>query len=172
MLQTNVQGMNEKQIGGPLRMPAGWFVFQIVSKVQDTPPLDKLNDMERSEIQGVATEMRREALLAALTDSLRKVVTPISVYKDRLAKVTCASRHDSGVGARTRAAVNEASALVVGRRARRGGLLFVLRATVFQPAPTSTSYASHGAWSGRDHQQPGGRGALAPSRASAPSAGA
>lgn len=79
--------MRAGEIAGPFQVPGGWLLFQLVEKQQDAPPFESLSPSQQAQLQGVATEMKREARLAALTDSLRHAYAPVVVYTDRLRRV-------------------------------------------------------------------------------------
>jgi hypothetical protein len=63
------------------------MIFQLVDKQQSVPPLDSLAAAARAQLQGVAGEAKREQRLQALTDSLRKVIQPVTLYADRLRRL-------------------------------------------------------------------------------------
>ena len=73
-------------IAGPFLIEDRWLIFQVLEKLQDAPSFDQLSDDMLAQLQGVATQIKREARLAALTDSLRRVF-PIVVYTDRLRRL-------------------------------------------------------------------------------------
>jgi peptidyl-prolyl cis-trans isomerase C len=79
--------MSAGDITGPYPVAGGWLIFQLLAKRQDAPPLDSLSAGARGQLQGVATGIKREALLVALTDSLRKVFPPIELHADRLRRI-------------------------------------------------------------------------------------
>ena len=73
-------------IAGPFPIEDRWLIFQVLEKQQDAPSFDQLPDDVRAQLQGVATQIKREARLSALTDSLRQVF-PVIVYTDRLRRL-------------------------------------------------------------------------------------
>jgi len=85
--ENHIMTMRPGEIAGPIQVEGGWIVFQLIDKQQDAPPFEALSAATRSQLQGVATEMKREARLAAVTDSLRQALAPMVVYADRLRRV-------------------------------------------------------------------------------------
>jgi peptidyl-prolyl cis-trans isomerase C len=86
-LENHVTMMQPGQMAGPIQLEGGWMVFQLVDKEQDAPPFESLPANSRGQLQGVATEMKREARLLAVTDSLRQAFAPVVVYTDRLQRL-------------------------------------------------------------------------------------
>jgi len=82
-LEGRMMSMNVGDIAGPYHTPAGWLVFQLMDKQQNAPTFDTLPANARLQLQSAATEMKREARLAALTDSLRKAIH-VEIHEDRL----------------------------------------------------------------------------------------
>jgi hypothetical protein len=85
--ETHLTAIQPGQSAGPFRIPSGWLIFQLLEKQQGAPPFEALNAGARAQLQGVALELKREARLAALTDSLRRAFAPIVVYSDRLRRI-------------------------------------------------------------------------------------
>jgi peptidyl-prolyl cis-trans isomerase C len=81
-----LMAMAPGQIHGPVATPRGWLILQLVDKQQGTPALEALPPASLAQLQNVATELRREARLAALTDSLRRVIA-VQVHAGRLKRV-------------------------------------------------------------------------------------
>lgn len=79
--------MRPGEIAGPFPVPDGWLIFQLQEKKQDAPSFDDLPPQVRAQLQGVATEMKREERLTALTDSLRRIFAPVVVHTDRLRRI-------------------------------------------------------------------------------------
>jgi peptidyl-prolyl cis-trans isomerase C len=79
--------MSPGQIHGPAAAPDGWLILQLVSKQQGTPALEALPPASLAQLQAAATELSREARLAALTDSLRRAIAPIRIHAERLRRV-------------------------------------------------------------------------------------
>jgi peptidyl-prolyl cis-trans isomerase C len=79
--------MSAGGIAGPFRTEGGWLIFQLREKRQVAPPFDHLSPEARGQLQGLATELRRETRLQALTDSLRRAFAPIVVYQERLRRL-------------------------------------------------------------------------------------
>lgn len=81
----------EKDFVGPLKAggksDAGWMVLQIVSKRVAVQPLEALPASVQQSLAGTAMEVKREARLAALTDSLRGAI-PVTEFPKLLQKVT------------------------------------------------------------------------------------
>ena len=51
------------------------------------PTLATLTPSDHQQLEAYALEVKREARLNVLSDSLRQVVKPITVHKERLAKI-------------------------------------------------------------------------------------
>ena len=83
-LRGKIGSMEPGEFAGPYATPGGWLVFQLNEKQQSAPALDSLSAPARAQLQGVAGEVKREQRLTALTDSLRKVIHPVTLYLDRL----------------------------------------------------------------------------------------
>lgn len=79
--------MGPGDIAGPYPAGSLWLIFQLLEKRQDAPPFDSLSVGARGQLQGVAVQMKREARLAALTDSLRRVFPSIELHADRLRRI-------------------------------------------------------------------------------------
>jgi peptidyl-prolyl cis-trans isomerase C len=79
--------MSAGDIAGPYPVAGGWLIFQLLEKRQDAPPFDSLSAGARGQLQNAATEMKREARLQALTDSLRRVFPPVELHADRLRRI-------------------------------------------------------------------------------------
>ena len=75
------------EIIGPFPGPSGWTIIQLVSKQTVVPPIEALSPGALQQLQNAAIEMRREARLNALTDSLRRVIRPVVFYADRLRRI-------------------------------------------------------------------------------------
>jgi peptidyl-prolyl cis-trans isomerase C len=82
-----LSSMQPGELAGPYLVAGGWMIFQLVDKQQSVPPLDSLAAAARAQLQGVAGEAKREQRLQALTDSLRKVIQPVTLYADRLRRL-------------------------------------------------------------------------------------
>ena len=85
--ENHITMMRPGEIAGPLEIEGGWLVFQLVDKQQDAPPFESLSPAQRGQLQGVATEIKREARLNAVTDSLRQALAPVVVYPNRLRNI-------------------------------------------------------------------------------------
>jgi parvulin-like peptidyl-prolyl isomerase len=85
--ESKLMSMSAGDIAGPYPVPGGWLIFQLRAKRQDAPPFAGLPAEARGQLQGVAIEIQREARLAALTDSLRKLFPPIELHADRLRRI-------------------------------------------------------------------------------------
>ncbi|MBI3539333.1 MAG: peptidyl-prolyl cis-trans isomerase [Candidatus Eisenbacteria bacterium] len=79
--------MHAGEIAGPYATPAGWRIVQLIESTVAAPPLESLSPGAVQQLQNVATEIKRESRLAALTDSLRHAVRPVFLYADRLRRV-------------------------------------------------------------------------------------
>ncbi|MEK7331550.1 MAG: peptidylprolyl isomerase [Candidatus Eisenbacteria bacterium] len=85
--ESKLMSMSAGNIAGPYPVAGGWLIFQLLAKRQDAPPFESLPAGARGQLQGVAAEIKREARLAALTDSLRRVFPPIELHVDRLRRI-------------------------------------------------------------------------------------
>ncbi len=84
--ESQLSMMRPGEIVGPYREDDGWLVVQLREKREETPTFESLPPSTLAQLQGVATELRREERLAALTDSLRRALTPV-VYEPRLRRL-------------------------------------------------------------------------------------
>ena len=75
------------EIAGPFTVDGRWLVFQLRDKVQEAPAFEDLPAGVLGQLQGVAAEVKREARLRALTDSLRQAFAPVIVHTDRLRRL-------------------------------------------------------------------------------------
>ena len=73
-------------IAGPFSIEDRWLIFQLLEKQQDAPSFDQLPNEMLAQLQGVAAQIKREARLSVLTDSLRRVF-PVIVFTDRLRRL-------------------------------------------------------------------------------------
>lgn len=78
--------MNPGEIAGPYPVGGGWLIVQLVEKQQEAPPFASLPEGAKLQLQGAATDIKREGRLTVLTDSLRTALKP-QVHLDRLAKI-------------------------------------------------------------------------------------
>ncbi len=85
--ESKLMSMSAGNLAGPYPVAGGWLIFQLLAKRQDAPPFESLPAGARGQLQGVAAEIKREARLAALTDSLRRVFPPIELHVDRLRRI-------------------------------------------------------------------------------------
>ncbi len=83
----NLMRMKAGEIAGPFKAVGGWVLFQLMEKKQEAPPFATLTAGAKQQLQGAATEMKREARLLALTDSLRKVFPTVELHLDHLRRV-------------------------------------------------------------------------------------
>lgn len=78
--------MRPGEIAGPFPNGNGWLIFQLREKRQEAPSFESLPASTVAQLQGVATEIKREARLIALTDSLRQAFAPV-IDEARLRRV-------------------------------------------------------------------------------------
>jgi hypothetical protein len=76
----------EKDYVGPLKAGGGWMVLQIASKRIALQPLEALPANVQQSLMATAMELKREARLTALTDSLRAAI-PVSEFPKELEKI-------------------------------------------------------------------------------------
>jgi TRAP-type C4-dicarboxylate transport system substrate-binding protein len=79
--------MKPGEIAGPYSTPNGWRIVQMIEATMSAPAFEALPPGAQQQLQNAAMESKREARLAALTDSLRRVIRPVVVYTDRLQRV-------------------------------------------------------------------------------------
>lgn len=84
--ENQIAMMSPGAIAGPFPIEGRWLLFQLREKRQDAPPFESLAPEMVGQLQGMATEIKREARLLALTDSLRQAF-PVIIHGDRLARV-------------------------------------------------------------------------------------
>ena len=84
--EVQITAMGPGEIAGPFPTEDGWLIFQLREKKQDAPSFEDLPPSTLAQLQGVASEIKREARLSALTDSLRQVFAPV-VRAERLRKI-------------------------------------------------------------------------------------
>jgi parvulin-like peptidyl-prolyl isomerase len=89
-LWSMMQGMfRDAQKGayfGPVHLPEGWRIIQMVDKDEDTPAMSALPPNTQQSLQEEARELARERRFIAYTDSLRQVV-PVTIDHERLRRV-------------------------------------------------------------------------------------
>ena len=85
-LEPQLAGMRPGEIAGPIPTESGWLILQLREKREDAPSFESLPPATVAQLQGVATEIKREARLQVLTDSLRQVFTPV-IYEQRLRRL-------------------------------------------------------------------------------------
>jgi peptidyl-prolyl cis-trans isomerase C len=73
-LMSTLTRMEPKEIGGPFPSPQGWMLIQMESKQTGAVPYEQLPPVVQQSLQSTAAEMKREARLKAVTDSLRQVI--------------------------------------------------------------------------------------------------
>ena len=83
-LQSEVLMMSRGEWAGPMHVPGGWRVFEVLEKETETTPFDQLSASERQALQQFAVEMKREQRLTAVTDSLGRVTRPFEVHDGAL----------------------------------------------------------------------------------------
>jgi hypothetical protein len=82
-----LSAMKPGEIAGPYSTPNGWRIVQMIEATMSAPAFEALPPGAQQQLQNAAMESKREARLAALTDSLRRVIRPVVVYTDRLQRV-------------------------------------------------------------------------------------
>jgi parvulin-like peptidyl-prolyl isomerase len=85
-LQGPFMSLEPGDVRGPMKTPAGWMFFELISKEQGAQPLDQLPVQIRHALEQEALEMKRDKRLSSFTDSLR-ANTKIEIYRDRLKKI-------------------------------------------------------------------------------------
>ncbi len=84
--ENHLATMSPGAIAGPFPIAGRWLIFQLREKLQDAPSFENLPAAMVGQLQGVATEMKREARLLVLTDSLRQTF-PVTLHTDRLRRL-------------------------------------------------------------------------------------
>ena len=82
-LQGAFMSLQPGDVRGPLKTPAGWAFFELVSKQQSTQPYDQLSPQIQHALEQEALETKRDLRLSAFTDSLR-ATTKVEIFRDRL----------------------------------------------------------------------------------------
>ena len=82
-LQAAFTSLQAGDVRGPLKTPAGWAFFEVVSKQQGTQPYEQLSPQIQHALEQEALEVKRDHRLSAFTDSLR-ATTKVELYRDRL----------------------------------------------------------------------------------------
>lgn len=89
-LWQNLEGMlgamQPGEIRGPLRLPTGWILVQLIAKRQGVQAYGSLQPQVMQALQSEALEFRREERLQALTDSLRMALRP-EIHPERLQSI-------------------------------------------------------------------------------------
>jgi len=82
-LQGAFMSLQPGDVRGPMKTPAGWTFFEVVSKQQSTQAFDQLSPQIQHALEQEALEVKRDHRLSAFTDSLRST-TRVEIYRDRL----------------------------------------------------------------------------------------
>lgn len=82
-LQGAFMSLQAGDVRGPMKQPAGWTFFEVISKQQGTQTYDQLSPQIQHALEQEALEVKRDHRLSAFTDSLR-ANTKIEIYRDRL----------------------------------------------------------------------------------------
>jgi peptidyl-prolyl cis-trans isomerase C len=85
--EDHLAAMSPGAIAGPFPIEDRWLIFQLREKQQDAPPFEQMPAEMLSQIQNMASEIKREERLLVLTDSLRRAFSPVVVYSDRLRRL-------------------------------------------------------------------------------------
>ena len=87
VLQPQILMMSNGEWAGPLHVPGGWLVFEVVEKETQAQGFDQLTDAERRSVEQLALEMKRDQRLTFVTDSLRAATRPFEVHAEELARI-------------------------------------------------------------------------------------
>ncbi len=82
-LESKLVAMAEGDYAGPYALGQVWLVFQLLSKTQGPQSFEQLPPMIIQQMQTEALEVKREARLAVVSDSLRRAI-PVVTYPERL----------------------------------------------------------------------------------------
>ncbi len=82
-LQGALASLQTGDVRGPLKTPAGWTFFEVLSKQQSTQTLEQLPPQIQHALEQEAVEAKRDHRLSAFTDSLRASIK-VEIYRDRL----------------------------------------------------------------------------------------
>jgi hypothetical protein len=86
-LQPQLLMMSNGEWAGPMRVPGGWRVFEVLEKETHAQSFEQLSEAERRSVQEMALEMKRDQRLTFVTDSLRAATHPFEVHADELARI-------------------------------------------------------------------------------------
>jgi hypothetical protein len=86
MQQANLMSANPGDPRGPIQTPAGWVVYELVSKVQGPQAFDQLESSIMRALESEAGEFARDRVLTQYTDSLRKAIKVV-IASDKLKRV-------------------------------------------------------------------------------------
>jgi hypothetical protein len=86
-LQPQLLMMSNGEWAGPMRVPGGWRVFEVLEKETHAQSFEQLSEAERRSVQQMALEMKRDQRLTFVTDSLRAATHPFEVHADELARI-------------------------------------------------------------------------------------
>jgi parvulin-like peptidyl-prolyl isomerase len=79
--------MSRGEWAGPARVPGGWRVFEVLETETRAQDFAQLSEAERRNVEQVALEMKRDARLSFVTDSLKRVTRPFEIHEDELARI-------------------------------------------------------------------------------------
>jgi len=82
-----LQSMSKGEWAGPVRTPDGWMVLQLEDRQEHVAAFDQLTPAVQQGLRDQALSERREARLAAYTDSLRRTTHPFEIHEDVLNRV-------------------------------------------------------------------------------------
>ena len=85
-LEPGLSHMPEGAYGGPVQVPGGWRIIQLLSAERTMPTLETLAPDARQAIEMDALNLARERRLSQVTDSLRRAL-PVTIDERRLARV-------------------------------------------------------------------------------------
>jgi hypothetical protein len=86
-LETRFRAMRPGEYAGPFPAPGGQLVIQLVNKQEHEASWDQLTATNRQQLQSDVINVKRDARLRAVVDSLRRVI-PVSVDSARVRRLT------------------------------------------------------------------------------------
>lgn len=86
-MQASFMAMANNEWTGPIRAPGGWMVLQLIDKDQVRQPFEKLVPVIQQSLKDEALAMKRDQRLARFTDSLRTVIKPFEISRERLNRI-------------------------------------------------------------------------------------
>jgi hypothetical protein len=100
ILEASILRMAPNEWMGPVQVPKGWIVMQVLDKDQGAQTFENLPPVIKQNLTNEALMIERDQLLTRFTDSLRTVVRPLEIHPERLKQVPWPSPTSLPAGAR------------------------------------------------------------------------